>query len=191
MPQDTALHRAAKDGDIEGCLEAIQAGVGINAPGAQGRTALHRALGGGFAECAQKLIDNGADPLIPDAMKRTSLHWAVMGMGELDKIMACIELLFECQVVSQMVNAQSKSLSTPLHCAITAGKEEVAAVLLSRGGADPNLCDEDDKTCKMLAKEAGMKSLFEDSSVHGGKKRGGFFSSGRRRGSSKKDEVNL
>ena len=152
---------------------------------------MHRALGGGFAECAQKLIDNGADPLIPDAMKRTSLHWAVMGMGESDKVMACVELLFECQVISQMVNAQSKSMSTPLHCAITAGKEEVAAALLNRGGADPNLMDEDEKTCKVLAKEAGMKTLFEDSSVHGGK-RGGFFSAARRRrGSSEKKEVNL
>lgn len=212
MPLDTALHKSAKDGDVQECLEALRSGVAVNAPGAQGRTALHRALGGGFSECARTLIASGADPLISDAMKRTALHWAVLGTG--NGVMACVELLFAADLVPQMVNVPSKSKSTPLHCAISAGREDIAVLLLQKGGADPNLLDEDDKSCRALAKAAGMKLFDREvtalrrssssassgsggstkrSSADGGTKRG-FFNmrrSSRRSAPAKEDWVKL
>ena len=160
MPADTELHKAAKDGLTDDCKDIIISGADVNAEGAQKRTALHRALGGGFPDCAKLLLDHGADPSRVDQMKRTSLHWAVMAPCKENDIMLCVELLFSAGAGQAMVNVPSKSQSTPLHCAITSGREAIARYLLD-AGADPSLQDEDGKTATALAKDAGMKDLFK------------------------------
>lgn len=190
MPQDTELHKCAKDGDAGTSLDLIQDGVDVNAKGAQGRTALHRALGGGFVECTKVLLDNGANVESVDAMKRTSLHWAVMASGSPEDVMACVQMLFERGAASQ-VNALSKSNATPLHYSIMSQKLEIARLLLENG-ADPALEDEDGKSAMVLAKECGMKELFaaRRGSTETSRKGGGLFSRMRRL-SSAKAEVNL
>mmetsp|Transcript_24767 Transcript_24767/g.63095 ORF Transcript_24767/g.63095 Transcript_24767/m.63095 type:complete len:192 (+) Transcript_24767:20-595(+) len=191
MPVDSELHKAAKDGLTDDCVSILSEGViDVNALGAQNRTALHRALGGGFPECAKALMDQGADPAKVDQMKRTSLHWAVMATGgSEDDVLKCVDLLFTAGVGKDMINKPSKSQSTPLHCAITSGRESLARYLLE-AGADPSLQDEDGKTAQALAKEAGMKELFKApgrrTSTAG--KKGGFFSLRR---ASRADEVSL
>jgi len=192
MPADTELHKAAKDGLTDDCMDIVAQGADVNAPGAQKRTALHRALGGCFYETAAALIDKGADATIDDQMKRTSLHWAVMGSGSPEDLMNCVKLVFDKGNGASMVNKQSKSSSTPLHCAITSGREAAARFLLENG-ADPAMQDEDGKTAQQLAKEAGMKELFGGGG--GGRrksvvKKSGFFSSKSKR-ASKSEEVSL
>uniref|UniRef100_A0A7S2CJ86 Uncharacterized protein n=1 Tax=Haptolina brevifila TaxID=156173 RepID=A0A7S2CJ86_9EUKA len=182
MPMDTELHKCVKNGDTAIALDIINDGADVNALGAQGRTALHRALGGGYFECAKMLLDNGADPNIADAMKRTSLHWAVLGTGGEE----CAGLLFEVGAGNAMLNTPSKSGSTPLHCAITSGRAELARLLLDQG-ADPELKDETGKSAVELAKANGMKDLFSGRGSVKAKGRG-FFS---RRGSTHKKEVTL
>lgn len=152
MPGDSELHKAAKDGLTDDCSEIIGEGkIKVDAPGAQGRTALHRALGGGHIECANKLIEHGADLTKMDSMKRTSLHWAVMASCSDDDCFKCVTLVMEHEASQTMLNAQSKSQSTPLHCAITSGREAVAQMLLE-AGADPSIKDEDDKTAQVYAR---------------------------------------
>ena len=198
MPQDTELHKVAKDGDTSGVADLLATGVNINAPGAQGRTALHRALGGGFTECATALLDAGADASVIDAMKRSSLHWAALA-PEADKAFSVLQLLFEhassSGAAASQINHQTKSGATPLHCACSSNRVEMARFLLERG-ADPNLEDDDGKTCAALAKESGMpKDLFGGGRGRRDSKssKGGFFARMRRAslGGSAPPEVSL
>ena len=78
MPNDTELHRAANQGEFDEVESLLQAGMEIDARGAQGRTALHRALGAGETATAKLLIEHKADPGVVDLQMRTSLHWAAL-----------------------------------------------------------------------------------------------------------------
>jgi ankyrin repeat protein len=185
MPQDTDLHKCAKDGDTAGIMDLLQQGAAVNAQGAQGRTALHRALGGGFHECSAVLLDGDADAAMVDAMKRTSLHWAALGPDPNDAL-TCIKLLFDrCgDAAAAQVNMTSKSGSTPLHCVAESGRAEICRFLHERG-ADPNVEDGDGKTAIVLAKAAGLpKDLFNAGGGRrgstAGAKKGGLFSKLRR-----------
>ena len=106
MPMDTPLHKAAKDGDIDEMQDVLKTGVGINEPGAQGRTALHRALGGGFTAASEFLIEQGADPMINDALKRTSLHWSAMAPPPAN--LQCCELIFSKSDGTSMLTKKTK-----------------------------------------------------------------------------------
>lgn len=154
MPQDTALHKAANENDKDGVQDELAKGTNVDEPGAQGRTALHRALGAGYVDLARFLIvECKADPLKDDAMKRSSLHWASMApSGSKD----CCELLFELNVGKAMLNKQSKSDSTPLHCAISASHVDTAKFLVEQQ-PDLKLQDEDGKTPFALAKAAKLQ----------------------------------
>ena len=73
-----------------------------------------------------------------------------------------LELLFKHDGVSGLMNKQSQSGSTPIHCAISRGHLDAAKFLLDKG-ADLSLTDEDGKTPGALAKEAGkpFEKLFK------------------------------
>lgn len=193
MPQDSELHKAAKDGDVQTCKEILQTGADVNAVGAQGRTALHRALNGGYDPCAAALLEHGADVTKPDSMKRTSLHYVVLG-PETDAALRCLEVLFEMreEATTGILNNATKSGSTPLHCAVEKKAVDLVRFLLDRG-ADAELKDDDGKSSIDLAKELKLpKDIF---SSKGGKpekkekKKGGFFKV--RRGTKSDGEVKL
>ena len=184
MPLDPELHKVAKDGDVQACIEILQAGADVNAIGAQGRTALHRALAGGYDACAATLLDSGADVTIKDAMCRSSLVYACLG-PEADASLRCVTMLFEKQeeATASVLNAATKSGSTALHCAVEKRALDLVRFLVERG-ADAELRDEDGKSSVDLAKEAKLpKDLFSSrgaknerrSSADSGKKRGSFF----------------
>jgi ankyrin repeat protein len=144
------------------------------------------------------LLDGGADIAVVDQMKRTSLHWAALA-PQSGEALACMSLLFErsAEVCTKQINMQTKSGATPLHCACSSGRADMARFLLDRG-ADPSLEDDDGKNCPALAKENGMpKDLFKSDKEKGrrestsGKKSGGFFSKLRRMSSAKPQEVPL
>ena len=166
MPQDTELHKVAKDGDVPATQDLLGTGANVNALGAQGRTALHRALGGGHAECAKVLLEAGADATIIDQMKRTSLHYAILAPNA-EGALACLNLLSEHSpvVCESQINNKTKSGTTPLHCACSSGRAEMARWLLERG-ADASIEDEDGKPSAVLAKEAGIaKEVFGSGSA--------------------------
>ena len=127
----------------------------------------------------------GADASVIDAMKRSSLHWAALA-PEADKALSVLQLLFEhassSGAAASQINHQTKSGATPLHCACSSNRVEMARFLLERG-ADPNLEDDDGKTCAALAKESGMpKDLFGGGRGRRDSKssKGGFFARMRR-----------
>ena len=156
---DTELHKVANQGDTKELLDLLKTGqVDINAQGAQGRTPLHRALGSGHTETAQALLDQNADATIIDSLNRTSLHWAVLGQASLE----CAQLLLAASKddFQLMLNVQSQSGSTPLHCALDRGHKECAQLLVNQG-ARTDLVDEDKKTCVRLAKERNLAAVLK------------------------------
>lgn len=143
---DTALHKAAKDGDVEAIKECLAEGIEVNQQGAQGRTALHRALGGGFLEACELLMESGADALIADSLKRTSLHWAAMGPPP-DNVQCC-QLLFDVSEAVAMltkttkcalqIRSRQKDSSQPLrpsHC--PRGCMHASCLHVCRSGSTP------------------------------------------------------
>mmetsp|Transcript_16160 Transcript_16160/g.40960 ORF Transcript_16160/g.40960 Transcript_16160/m.40960 type:complete len:187 (+) Transcript_16160:94-654(+) len=163
MPQDTALHKAANQGDVEACKDILEKGeIDINAPGAAERTALQRAVGGNHLELAQVLIDMGADVNKTDKAGRTALHWAAIG-GHHEPV----KLLLEKNV---NINAQTSSGMTALHGVVEGNRLEVANVLIGyhekvvAGEAqgtkiDFSLKDSDGKTAFDIAKEKKLPEL--------------------------------
>ena len=161
MPQDGPLHKLANEGSTSEIAELISAGnVDLNATGAQGRTPLHRALGGGFLETAALLLERKADASVVDGLHRTSLHWAAL-CATSDSAFQCIDLLFNSGVAEGMLNAQSQSGSTPLHCALSRKHENAARLLVLKGADVKTIKDEDGKTCSQLAAEANMKAVLK------------------------------
>ena len=188
MPNDTALHKSANEGDESEVDFLIKEGkTEIDAKGAQGRTPLHRALGSGHKAVVELLLDAKADITIKDSMKRTGtcplahtvscvrvrcttayrrvlrrprvavLHWVALGAAE-DSARECLQVLCERGDVSPLINLQSSSLSTPLHCAITRNHLSVVKALLEKG-ADVTLKDDEGKKPADLAKASGSKDM--------------------------------
>ncbi|KAL1519073.1 hypothetical protein AB1Y20_003340 [Prymnesium parvum] len=175
MPMDTALHKAAKDGDIDGIKDCLADKIGINEQGAQGRTALHRALGGGFDEASAFLIENGADPMVSDSLKRTSLHWAVMGPPPGN--IKCCQLLFDKADGVAMLSKKTKSGSTPLHSAAVTNRSGVIPLLLEKG-ADQKAEDDDGLTAYDQAKAEGHTEVLALLAVNKGSGSGGASGGG-------------
>lgn len=165
MPIDTALHKAANNGDLEGCKEIISSGeVDVNAPGAAERTALQRAVGGNHVECAEALIALGADVHKRDKAGRTALHWASIGGHHKP-----VEMLLGKYEADP--NAKTSSGMTPLHGVAEGNRVEVAKVIIEyhtkvlEGGVtggkevDFDLPDCDGKTAAAIAKDAKYPEL--------------------------------
>lgn len=76
----TALHLAAKSGNLVACKLLWKASVGIkdylNVADDGGWTALVWACEHGHSEVAKYLIVKGADPLLRDVEQNLALHWA-------------------------------------------------------------------------------------------------------------------
>ncbi|GBG33401.1 Ankyrin repeat domain-containing protein 1 [Hondaea fermentalgiana] len=165
MPQDTSLHKAANQGDVEACREILDSGeVDINAPGAAERTALQRAVGGNHMELAKLLIERGADVNKKDKAGRTSLHWAAIG-GHHEPV----QLLLENGVD---INAKTSSGMTALHGIVEGNRLECANVLIGHHEKvvageiqgtplDFDAVDGEGKTAMAIAKEKKFPELFK------------------------------
>jgi len=84
-----------------------------------------------------------------------ALHWAAL-CAEPDPALECLQLLGEVEDLSPLLNVQSSSGSTPLHCAVTRGHIEAVRLLVQKG-ADLALKDEDGLKAADIAK--GRKDL--------------------------------
>eukprot|EP00924_Labyrinthula_sp_SR-Ha-C_P000240 maker-scaffold_25-snap-gene-1.40-mRNA-1 protein AED:0.43 eAED:0.44 QI:0/0/0/1/1/1/3/0/164 len=141
MPKDTALHKAAHQGETSTVEELIKSGeIDVNAKGAQDRTALHRACGGNHIECIDLLISLGANKDQADKAGRTPLHWAAIG-GHIEAVQSLLKL-------NVKLNGKTSSGQTPLHSAVDGDKIEIVKLLIG--------CRRS-KTAEALAKEKKAK----------------------------------
>lgn len=125
---------------------------GLNAPAPDGHTPLGLAAFFGRAATVRLLLARGADPALAssNAMKVQPLHAAVAGRNA-----ECVLAILEAGADP---NARQQVGYTPLMGAASAGREDLADLLLARG-ADRSLESEDGKTAASVASEHGHASL--------------------------------
>jgi ankyrin repeat protein len=73
----TALHFAAREGEVEAVRQLVATGADIDARAADGKSALALAIYNGHYDAAELLIEAGADVNAADAERFTPLFWAV------------------------------------------------------------------------------------------------------------------
>jgi len=161
MPTDNELHKAAHEGDMSGVESLLAQGMKPDEKGASGRTALLRACGEGYKDVVELLLEKGADATFKDDMKRNALHY--IGLCPKEPVDVCEQLRDHLKDKpddwQQMLNTQSKSNSTPLHFALEHCHFAIAKFLASHGADIDSIKDENNKTCKEMAKE--KKKGFE------------------------------
>jgi hypothetical protein len=88
-----ALHRAARDGELQSIRELLKTGIDIDHRDTDGSTPLMDAATLGQTEAVRLLLERGADPTITDWKGRDALHYAENGLGEESQKRAVIALL--------------------------------------------------------------------------------------------------
>ena len=98
----TALHRAARDGDVEHLTKLLKVkGIDVNVQNpshlwAKGYTPLHYAADNGHAECVKLLVNTpGINVNAQDKFLRTPLHFAAMNLH-----LECIQLLLAAKGIN-------------------------------------------------------------------------------------------
>jgi len=132
---DISIHRAARQGEIEGIKQHLAAGTDVNAKH-DGRTPLHGAALHSRTEITELLIANDADVNSRDVFAVTPLHLAVLGGHK-----EIAELLIDA---GANVNVKNKNGHTPLDTAhkafrhdspkVKTFKKEIASLLRKHGG---------------------------------------------------------
>jgi len=132
---DISIHRAARQGEIEGIKQHLAAGTDVNAKH-DGRTPLHGAALHSRTEITELLIANHADVNSRDVFAVTPLHLAVLGGHK-----EIAELLIDA---GANVNVKNKNGNTPLDTAhkafqhdspkVKTFKKEIASLLRKHGG---------------------------------------------------------
>jgi len=165
MPQDTPLHKAANQGEIDAVQEILDAGeIAVDEPGAAERTALQRAVGGGHLELATFLIERGANVNKKDKAGRTSIHWASIGGNH-----ECIAMLLEHKADP---NEKTTSGLTALHSIVEENRIEAANVLIgyhervvAKEIEGPELdfdaLDAEGKSASQIAKEKKLPEMYK------------------------------
>lgn len=121
----TAIHRAARDGDLTVIRKTLALGADINFCDSYGLTALHWAIMRGQEAATRLLLDEGADPERRDSDGRTALGVAAwQGLEEV------VLMLVECH--ADLAARDSEGL-TPLHGTARNRCPIVAGILLAHG----------------------------------------------------------
>jgi ankyrin repeat protein len=123
----TALHWAARHGDVAAAAAAIKAGANLEAATRVGAyTPLHVASKEGHATVVKVLLDAGSNPRAVTANKTTAMHLAA-GAGSTDAVAALLDRGAD-------VNARESVWGqTPLIFAAAANRVAVATLLMRRG----------------------------------------------------------
>ncbi len=132
--QDTALHRAAQNGDLDQVRTLLAAGALVDEAGTQGRTPLMAATAATQLEVARALIAAGANLEARDDADNTALFFAASGGPR------AARLLLEHGARANTRNALGQ---TPLAGAALLGQAEVVSLLLKAGApvtSDPSTC---------------------------------------------------
>lgn len=148
----TALHFAAREGQIEVCkylLEALK--LDVNVKDVEGETPLVHAARQGHIATVSYLLEHGADPAIPSDLGATPLHHAA-GIGNLE----LMKLLLS---KGAAVDSQSDS-GTPLIWAAGHGQKDAVEVLLEHQ-ANPNSETDENITPLLSSVAAGSLECVE------------------------------
>ena len=125
MSQDTPLHAAALNGDLEACKRLLAEGADIHARSYMDYTPFHEAAQGGHLEVIQLFLENGGDVNIRHAERGMPIHEAAR-FGHAD---VCEQLVRAgCDI-----EAKGFEDRTALHYAALNGQPEVAERLLGLG----------------------------------------------------------
>jgi len=120
----SALHLAARDGNLTEVKRYLAAGYPVEARDALDWTPLHDAAAGGFVDIAAQLLDRGADPNARADVDMTPLHLAAMlGHAEMSGLLVRR---------GARTDARNTSGMTPLHLAA----DDKVVNALSAAGAD-------------------------------------------------------
>lgn len=151
---ETALHLAAKYGQVLMVEVLLEAGMEVNIPDLDGNTILHLAADYGSGILVQALLSAGADPTRANKRGETALHLAVK-YGQTSLTKSLLEAGAE-------TNANSKNGYTPLML-LAGGRAEISenAAMLLKAGADPSLKNKRGETALHLAAESGPVSLVK------------------------------
>ena len=143
---NTALMRAAEEGEVETVRELLAAGADVDAHNDAGHTALITACENSRTTCVEALLQNGAGVAPTDGGRRTALHWTA-ARGDCVALRALIE-------ADATLDAVNESNRTPLHFAANAGHTECVRALVD-AGANVDLKDSAGDTAADDARSAG------------------------------------
>lgn len=90
---DTALHHAARNGDLEIVKLLINSGADVNAMADQGHFPLYCAAGHGHVETTQYLVENGADLQARLSDGKTVTEWLKQYADHDRRFKSCLEVL--------------------------------------------------------------------------------------------------
>ncbi len=145
----TALHEAARSGNVSFIRTLIAAGADINAVDETGKTSLTDAIQANRAEAIRSLLDRGASPVMQDMYGRNAFHEAV----------ECASADTVKLIRSAGGNPMARDTwgKTPLSLALRKSPETVMAVL----GTNANVVDSDGNTPlhAAVAERAGPEVL--------------------------------
>ena len=163
----TALHRALGSGHVEVAQILLEKGADATVvdsckrTSARGRDALepmHTAAPHTFIKLPSTAAplaggartDGEAHPCVCVCDLFVGLHWAALAPEE-KGAHECSKILFAKDGITSLINTQSSSMSTPLHCALSRGHTELVKLLVEMK-ADVEIKDEDGKKASDLAK---------------------------------------
>ena len=145
----TALHTAARTGNVEVTELLLEHHADVNVYTEDRRSPLHVALWRKHEELAKLLIESGSKVNIPDKDGWVPLHWAAH-----NNLVNSLDLLVKSDA---SLNIQSKIGNTPLYESILHNNLEFAEKILFYG-ADPNL-----KPCNVKSVMYSIYSLSSKS----------------------------
>jgi ankyrin repeat protein len=123
--EDTPLHIAAWQGDLETVTSLVESGADVNVRNSYGQTPLYDAASGGHYDVVEYLIANGADVNAQNEEGQTPLHVAIWWMYD-----DVAQLLL---ANGADINVRARHGKTALHLAAEWGWEDTAELLITLG----------------------------------------------------------
>lgn len=147
------FHEAARKGDTETLVDALDRGAMLQSGDKTGWPALSKAAWAGNTETAIALMDRGAELTTSDSNGWTAMHWAAW-MGNKETLAAILDR------DESLVHATCNKGWTPLHKAVAGGHTDVALDLIARG-ADVYAETQDGRTALDYADESDWPGIAE------------------------------
>eukprot|EP00121_Abeoforma_whisleri_P001398 Awhi_evm1s1244 len=152
MAPPSPLHAAAKSGNVEEILKALEKkGVDVDDQDGNDWSALAIAAKNGRSAAVECLLEQGADINAPCNMGQTALH-AATGAGQLETMQILLS--------KNAKSTENYHGRTPIHMAAQKNKLEAMELLLKYFSSDINAIDDKSETALHMAATRNNKDLF-------------------------------